>query len=326
MQALAGAFPAVSFVAVAIKGERGPLLALMRKRGLSQRAGRLRQRRDTRQPVQGRELSAGVVRAAGRHRAEPGAARHALAAGRCVRAWPSWWRRRTRGAGRPAGMTVEQAPKIGWRAREIAEELPQLRIVVCARAPRAGGRREARLSAGHRAAAARSFQPLPGSARGRRAPRTRPLRVQGVLPPDRPRPGGRADADRGGGVGAHAARRLPLRGPAPGCLADRPHRYRRAGLGARCAGRPRGARRATQSGERAAREGLRRAGRCPREGSWWRTRKSALGLLFGEFAGDCEPGGRTREITLFAVQVAGVPTLYVEEALWSCRHGLEAAR
>jgi hypothetical protein len=35
MQALAGAFPAVSFAAVAIKGERGPLLTLIRKRGLS---------------------------------------------------------------------------------------------------------------------------------------------------------------------------------------------------------------------------------------------------------------------------------------------------
>jgi hypothetical protein len=34
MQALAGSFPAVSFAAVAIKGERKPLLALMRKRGL----------------------------------------------------------------------------------------------------------------------------------------------------------------------------------------------------------------------------------------------------------------------------------------------------
>lgn len=34
MQALAGAFPTVSFAAVAIKGERRPLLALMRKRGL----------------------------------------------------------------------------------------------------------------------------------------------------------------------------------------------------------------------------------------------------------------------------------------------------
>lgn len=35
MQALAGSFPGVSFAAVAIKGERGSLLALMRKRGLT---------------------------------------------------------------------------------------------------------------------------------------------------------------------------------------------------------------------------------------------------------------------------------------------------
>jgi DNA/RNA-binding domain of Phe-tRNA-synthetase-like protein len=53
---------------------------------------------------------------------------------------------------------------------------------------------------------------------------------------------------------------------------------------------------------------------------------AALGLLFGELAQDCEPGARTRELALFAVQVAGVPTLYVEEALWICRNGLEQAR
>jgi DNA/RNA-binding domain of Phe-tRNA-synthetase-like protein len=51
----------------------------------------------------------------------------------------------------------------------------------------------------------------------------------------------------------------------------------------------------------------------------------ALGLLFGEVAGDCEVGARTRELTLFAVQVSGVPMLYVEEALWSARNGLERA-
>ncbi|HEY2282732.1 MAG TPA: hypothetical protein VGH60_04180 [Solirubrobacteraceae bacterium] len=35
MQTLAGAFPAVSFAAIAIKSERGPLLTLIRKRGLT---------------------------------------------------------------------------------------------------------------------------------------------------------------------------------------------------------------------------------------------------------------------------------------------------
>jgi DNA/RNA-binding domain of Phe-tRNA-synthetase-like protein len=53
---------------------------------------------------------------------------------------------------------------------------------------------------------------------------------------------------------------------------------------------------------------------------------AALGLLFGELADDCEPGARTRELTLFAVQVSGVPTLYVEEALWTARHSLEQAQ
>ena len=46
---------------------------------------------------------------------------------------------------------------------------------------------------------------------------------------------------------------------------------------------------------------------------------AALGLLFGELAHDRAPGARTLEVELLAVQVAGVPTLYVEEALWNCR-------
>jgi DNA/RNA-binding domain of Phe-tRNA-synthetase-like protein len=50
---------------------------------------------------------------------------------------------------------------------------------------------------------------------------------------------------------------------------------------------------------------------------------AALGLLFGQLAKECETGTRTREIALFAVQVSGVPTLFVEEALWICRNGLE---
>ena len=35
MQALAGSYPGVSFAAVAIKGERGPLLELIHKQGLT---------------------------------------------------------------------------------------------------------------------------------------------------------------------------------------------------------------------------------------------------------------------------------------------------
>jgi DNA/RNA-binding domain of Phe-tRNA-synthetase-like protein len=48
----------------------------------------------------------------------------------------------------------------------------------------------------------------------------------------------------------------------------------------------------------------------------------ALAVLFGELA----PGHAARdagEPALFALQVAGVPTLHVEEALWMCRQMLE---
>ncbi len=50
---------------------------------------------------------------------------------------------------------------------------------------------------------------------------------------------------------------------------------------------------------------------------------SALGVLFGDLADGHAPGSDTRSVTLFSIQVAGVPTLYVEEALWSARSALE---
>ena len=51
---------------------------------------------------------------------------------------------------------------------------------------------------------------------------------------------------------------------------------------------------------------------------------AALAVLFGELAPGHEAGANTRELTLFAIQVAGVPSLYVEEALWACRTAVEA--
>ncbi len=50
---------------------------------------------------------------------------------------------------------------------------------------------------------------------------------------------------------------------------------------------------------------------------------AALGVMFGELAGDHEPKAGTIEVMLFAIKVAGVPSLYVEEALWMCRAALE---
>jgi len=50
---------------------------------------------------------------------------------------------------------------------------------------------------------------------------------------------------------------------------------------------------------------------------------AALAILFGGPARGHAPRARTRRLTLFAIQVAGVPTLYVEEALWSCGAALQ---
>jgi DNA/RNA-binding domain of Phe-tRNA-synthetase-like protein len=50
---------------------------------------------------------------------------------------------------------------------------------------------------------------------------------------------------------------------------------------------------------------------------------SALALLFDEPASMHAPAAASRRLTLFAVQVPGVPALYVEEALWSCYAALE---
>jgi DNA/RNA-binding domain of Phe-tRNA-synthetase-like protein len=53
---------------------------------------------------------------------------------------------------------------------------------------------------------------------------------------------------------------------------------------------------------------------------------SALAMLFGEPAQGHEPTVSTRRLTLFAVQVAGVPALHMEEALWTCRTALSDVR
>jgi len=52
---------------------------------------------------------------------------------------------------------------------------------------------------------------------------------------------------------------------------------------------------------------------------------AALAVMFGELAPGHAPRADTARLVLFAIQVAGVPTLYVEEALWSARAALEAA-
>ena len=50
---------------------------------------------------------------------------------------------------------------------------------------------------------------------------------------------------------------------------------------------------------------------------------AAVAVLFGELGRPHRPRARTPRLTIFSVQVAGVPTLYVEESLWVCRRALE---
>jgi DNA/RNA-binding domain of Phe-tRNA-synthetase-like protein len=49
---------------------------------------------------------------------------------------------------------------------------------------------------------------------------------------------------------------------------------------------------------------------------------SPLAILFGQLAQGHEPSSHTRRLSLFAVQVAGVPALHAEETLWACRSAL----
>ena len=51
--------------------------------------------------------------------------------------------------------------------------------------------------------------------------------------------------------------------------------------------------------------------------------RHAVALLFGEISPRHVPRASTAAVTLFALQVAGVPELHVEEALWSARQLLE---
>ncbi len=53
--------------------------------------------------------------------------------------------------------------------------------------------------------------------------------------------------------------------------------------------------------------------------------ETPLAVLFGELAAAHVPTAHTRRLLLFAVQVAGVPSLYLEEALWGVAAALEAS-
>jgi DNA/RNA-binding domain of Phe-tRNA-synthetase-like protein len=221
-------------------------------------------------------------------------------------------------------MSAEQAPRIGWRAPEIEEELPQLRIVVThARLARTGAARR-RSPAG----VERRLNDLSNRYRGSRAVGVRREPVPSAYRVFYRQIGLDPDLARTPIEGVVLERMLRGGFLAEGLLQDV------LLIALVDTGVPVWALDAQavhgELGVRLSREGE-PLGRAPDAWSLPAGRlvvaddTVALGLLFGEVAGDCEVGARTRELTLFAVQVSGVPMLYVEEALWSARNGLERA-
>ncbi len=51
--------------------------------------------------------------------------------------------------------------------------------------------------------------------------------------------------------------------------------------------------------------------------------RGPVAVLFGAIAPGHQPGRRTERLRLCAVQVAGVPAIHIEEALWLCADALE---
>ena len=77
------------------------------------------------------------------------------------------------------------------------------------------------------------------------------------------------------------------------------------------------ARAAGRAARRAPRQRRVRLTTCPRAGSCWPTTPGPVGVLFGALAPGRGVGRGTTRITLLALQVAGVPDIHVEEALWT---------
>ena len=88
---------------------------------------------------------------------------------------------------------------------------------------------------------------------------------------------------------------------------------RRASRG--CGPRPRGER--LGDGDARARA-ARRADSCSP------TTSAPLAELFGELAPAVVPGRRAGRLRLVAVRIPGVPSIHVEEALWTCQESLAA--
>ena len=69
---------------------------------------------------------------------------------------------------------------------------------------------------------------------------------------------------------------------------------------------------------------LTRRARCGPVNSCWPIGRRPLAELFGELAPAVMPGRRAGRLRLVAVRIPGVPSIHVEEALWTCQESLAA--
>jgi DNA/RNA-binding domain of Phe-tRNA-synthetase-like protein len=224
----------------------------------------------------------------------------------------------------PGGVSSLEAfePAFGWCAREVEQELPELRVLLDEVQV---GARNAVTGDSPRAVRER-LRELSNKFRGARAVAVRRERVPAAYRAFFPQIGLDPDIVRTPIEAAVLDRMLrggfPSRGLLPDvlliALLDRGVPV--WALDSECVDGP--------VGIRSSRE-AERLGRSPEAPALAAGRlviadaSSALAILFGRLGPGHEPDAHSRRLTLFALQVAGVPTLYLEEALWSAHAALE---
>lgn len=225
-----------------------------------------------------------------------------------------------RGGGPPADGELEDGPArhLGWIAPEVADEFPQLALVHCdlplpakRRSPRAVREQLAALSDRHRGATALALRREPVAAAYRIF-----FRHIGLEPDVTRTPIEAAVLERllrGAFVSrdllADALLLALVQTSVPVWALDA--RRRAGSLGIRPAGE--GERLGHRAGAHSPRDGVPSlvAGRLVVADE-----AAAVGVLFDAIGPEHAVGRDTERVTLFAVQVAGVPSIHVEEALW----------
>jgi hypothetical protein len=210
-------------------------------------------------------------------------------------------------------------PTAGWRAREVEQELPELALLTTeAEVARSGSlegdtppeiqRRHRDLHKrirGDNTSAVRR-QPVPAA--------TACSSVTSASIPTWCTPIEAAVLERmlrGGAVRRAAVRCVADRADDTGCRCGRSRRSAEGPLGTRASAAQERLGRSLEAPELPAGRLVVADGSAP------------LAVLFGQLAPGHEAAAHSRRVALFAVQVDGVPALYVEEALWNCRSALE---